>query len=121
ALQGRRQGSGIVSIPSNPIRVGVIGLGFMGQTHLRAYAAANLSGRACEVVAVCDRRPERLAGRAGAAGNIATGADRPAFDPARVRAFSDPIELIERAEVDLVSICTHTDTHADLAVAALQA
>ncbi len=105
---------------SNPIRVGVIGLGFMGQTHLRCYRAASAAGCANRLVAVCDSSAERRAGRIEAAGNIATGQGA-AFDPVSVRAYADAADLLADGEVDLVSICTHTDTHADLAIAALRA
>ena len=51
------------------IRVGLVGLGFMGMTHARIYRA--LPG--AELAAVCDIQPDRLAGTA-AGGNIDTGA-----------------------------------------------
>lgn len=105
---------------TKPIGVGVIGLGFMGQTHLRCYHAANAAGYANRLVAVCDSSAVRRAGKIDAGGNIATGQGA-AFDPDSVRAYADAAELLADPEVDLVSICTHTDTHADLAIAALNA
>ncbi|MCC6907493.1 MAG: Gfo/Idh/MocA family oxidoreductase [Phycisphaerales bacterium] len=105
---------------NRPIGVGVIGLGFMGQTHLRCYRAADKAGHANRLVAVCDSSAERRAGRIEAAGNIATGGGV-AFDAASVSAYASAAELLADPAVDLVSICTHTDTHADLAIAALEA
>lgn len=105
---------------SKPIGVGVIGLGFMGQTHLRCYSAADGAGYANRLAAVCDASPERRAGKVEAGGNIATGQGA-AFDPAKVRAYADASELLADDEVELVSICTPTDSHADLAIAALEA
>jgi len=104
----------------NSVRVGVIGLGFMGQTHLRCYHAANSAGYSNRLVAVCDSSAERRAGTIEAGGNIATGQGA-AFDPAAVHTYADAAELLADSDVDLVSICTHTDTHADLAIAALDA
>lgn len=105
-----------------PARVAVLGLGFMGRTHIGAYAAANEAGSPNELVAVCDSDPERRAGRSGAAGNLESGeSEELMFDPAQVRAYADPAELFADPEVDLVSICTHTDSHIDLAIAALAA
>jgi predicted dehydrogenase len=104
------------------IRVGVIGLGFMGRTHLAAYRAANAVGCANRLVAVCDQDPARRSGRVAAAGNIRTGGEgERLFDPARVRAYERPEDLLADREVELVSICTHTTTHVELALAALAA
>ena len=47
--------------PHGDVRVGVIGLGFMGRVHLTAYDEARRRGWPCRVVAICDRKPERLA------------------------------------------------------------
>src|SRR5688500_7937660 len=108
---------------AQPVRVGVIGLGFMGATHVAAYQAAARDGFPCELVAVCDRKAPRRAGRlSDVGGNIGDLSDpRPAFDAERVRAYVDGDELIRDPGVDLVSICTRTDTHADLGVRALRA
>jgi predicted dehydrogenase len=106
------------------IRVGVIGLGFMGRTHLAAYEAARRDGYPCEVVAVCDREEARRTGKAaGIGGNLDTGASdaSPPFDPGRVRAFADPLLLLEDPSVDLVSVCTPTGSHVDLGLRALAA
>lgn len=105
-----------------PINVGVIGLGFMGQTHIKAYAAANEAGFTNALAAVCDRDEGRLSGRIESAGNIDTGTDdERLFDPASLQAYTEPSALLADASVELVSICTHTETHADLAIAALEA
>jgi len=94
----------------------------MGGTHLAAFEAARADGFDCEVVAVCDRDAARRAGLAEASGNLATGAQAPRlFDPAAVRTFADPLDLLADPDVDLVSVCTPTDTHVDLAIRALEA
>lgn len=93
---------------SDPIGVGVIGLGLMGRTHLRAYEAAAAAGFACRVVALCDADPARAE---DAAAGLPGGA--------RVHASSEA--LLADTAVELVSICTHTQTHAPLALAALRA
>jgi predicted dehydrogenase len=110
---------------SRRIRVGVIGLGFMGATHVRAYFAAATAGFPCELVAVADPKKWRRGGMLDdVGGNIATaggGESLRAFDPSRVRAFANADELIASHEIDLVSICTRTDSHVPLARAALEA
>jgi predicted dehydrogenase len=106
-----------------PIGVGVIGLGFMGQRHVRAYAAAAGAGHPCELVAVCDGSEARLTGRPDAAGNLDQKGARAErlFDPARVRAYTGVDELLADKRVGLVSVCTYTDTHVELALRALAA
>ena len=105
----------------NCVGVGVIGLGFMGRTHIAAYEEARRNGLACRLVGVCDRHPERRAGRLGSGGNIQADLVDRLFDPADVRAYERFDDLIADREVDLVSVCTHTDTHVDFAVRALAA
>lgn len=103
------------------VGVGIIGLGFMGGTHYRAYEAAQNAGFQCRVIGVCDRSPERLTGRADVLGNIDTGHGERLFDPTKLRAAREPRELFADPRIHLVSICTPTDSHADLAVAAMRA
>jgi len=105
--------------PSGEVRAGVIGLGFMGKTHLAAYRAAREAGRPVRVAAVCDPDPSRRSGRIRIAGNLGGPGDEPDFDPAAVLATDDAAELL-RSDVDLVSVCTPTDTHVPLAIAALE-
>lgn len=96
------------------IGVGVIGLGFMGQTHLAAYQSAERSGYPCRVVAVSDRHEERRRGERATVGNIPVVGEGPLFDSDEVRGYSDPNDLFTDPNVDLVSVCTPTDTHFDL-------
>ena len=107
---------------SEQIRVGVIGLGFMGATHVRAYEAANDDGFDCPLVAVCDADPQRRSGRVAQAGNIDTGSQAERlFNPDAVAAYEHADELLADSRVDLVSICTHTDSHVELSIRALEA
>ena len=85
------------------IRVGLIGLNYGERVHLPAYRANSRY----EVVAVCARSP-------GRAQSVARAHHIPA-------AYSDPLQLIGAAEVDLVSLATPPGTHARLATAALAA
>jgi len=104
------------------VNVGVLGLGFMGRMHLGAYSAANGRGSTNRLVAVCDADADRRAGKPGGAGNLESGpTEELMFDPSVVRAYADPAELFADDEVELISICTHTDSHVDLAIQALEA
>lgn len=97
----------------NPIRVGIIGLGFMGRTHLAAYRSAAPAGFDCRLIAVADVNP----GSATPAGNL--GPSQAPLDLTGIARHDSAAELLARDDLDLVSICTPTDTHADLAIAAL--
>jgi predicted dehydrogenase len=75
-----------------PIRVGVIGAGYMGERHARIYAGLP----DVELVAVCDVREtvaRELAARTGAA------------------AYSDFEALLRRDDLDAVSVCTPDGLH----------
>jgi predicted dehydrogenase len=106
---------------TDSIGIGVIGLGFMGCTHIRAYHAAAASGFPCRLIAVADRSAERLSGSVPCIGNLGSKSDERLFDPAHVRGYLDPRELLSDPAIHAVSICTYTDTHVDLGVAALRA
>jgi predicted dehydrogenase len=103
------------------IGVGVIGLGFMGRTHVRAYRAAAEAGHANRLVRVCDRDPERFATGSVERGNMEAEDEGPLFDPEETAVGADPAELLADDAVELVSICTHTESHVDLALSALEA
>lgn len=101
---------------------GVIGLGVMGRTHVQALEHARKSGVPCRLVAVSDRDPARLDGRTLEGGNLRKGrAGEALFDPTVVRTATDPQVLFDDPDVRAVSICTHTDTHVELALRALAA
>jgi predicted dehydrogenase len=103
------------------LNIGVIGLGFMGCTHVRAYKSATAAGLPCALIAVADRSAERLSGRIATIGNLGSTSTEQLFDPSRVRGYVDPRELLTDPNIHAVSICTYTDTHVDLGVAALRA
>jgi len=100
--------------------VGVLGLGFMGRTHLAAYHAAEAAGFPCEVVAVCDR-DRRAPGSIGE-GNLRFAIDtNELYDSSRVVRYDSAGELFNNPRVEIVSICTNTESHAELTLRALAA
>ena len=99
------------------VRVGVIGLGFMGQTHLDAYARL---GDAVEVVAIADQDQDRLDGKQQAAGNI-EGANAGGFDYSKPRKYTDGNDLVTDPDVDAVDICLPTPAHLPFGLKSIQA
>ncbi len=104
---------------SQVIGVGIIGYGFMGRTHARAYQSAHRDGYPCRMLAVADTTVQALDQTQEAAGNIVSSA--PEIDSSGITLLCDAQELIQRSDIALVSICTHTQTHVELAIQALKA
>lgn len=102
------------------IRAGVIGFGFMGQTHVRAYLSASRAGEPVVLTAVADLSGAPATGMAATRGNIDTGTPERLFDPAEVRAFGSARELLSSGLCDVVSVCTPTDTHLEVGLLALE-
>lgn len=100
--------------------IGIIGMGVMGQTHLKSFQALRKSGLAA-VFAVADRDPARRTGTGAAAGNLDAIGSGNADLFEGVTGYATPQELLADERIDAVSICTPTDTHVELAVAALRA
>jgi len=92
-----------MSSGSDRLRVGVIGVGWHGGSHLQNFAA---NPRA-EVVAICDTNETLLAERAAELGDV--------------RAFTDYHELVACEEVDAVVIALPDHLHREPAVAACRA
>ncbi|MET9023269.1 Gfo/Idh/MocA family oxidoreductase [Actinopolymorpha sp. NPDC004070] len=85
------------------VRIGVVGVGSIAALHLKAYQ----NNPRAELVAVADINAER--------------ANSVAKQWGAARAYSDAAELFADPDVDAVSICTWNNTHAELAIAAVQA
>ena len=104
---------------SDQVRVGIIGFGFMGRTHARAYLNAARDGFPVTLATIADHSLESLDEADTSAGNLETGEG--VLDLAGVGLAHSAEALIDDPEVDLISVCTHTDTHVDLAIRAIQA
>ena len=102
--------------PSDKVNVAVVGLGFMGVTHLRAYLAMPNA----RIVSVCDAVRLPVGGvLQGVAGNIKKS-DDVNLGP-NVKVFKKLDEVLADPEVSLVDLCTPTRLHAEQAIAALKA
>ena len=104
------------------LNIGIIGLGFIGATHIAAWEAARRDGLAAKIVAVSDPRPERRRGDlSDVRGNIGDQQEGSAFDARDVIGYENALDLIADPNVHAVSICTPTNSHVELASAALRA
>ena len=90
-----------------PLRIGIVGYGFMGRTHSNAYAkVGHFFDLGHEVImqAACARNEEKLQSFASQWGwqTIET----------------DWRKLVTRDDIDVIDICTPNDSHAEIAIAA---
>jgi predicted dehydrogenase len=106
-----------------PVGVGVVGLGMMGAQHIESYRVAHVTGAPNRLVAVCDADALRRTGLRHVEGNLAVSEDatEQLFDPGLVQGYETPEELFADGSVELVSLCTYTESHVPLATAALEA
>lgn len=98
------------------IRIGLVGIGFMGYTHFTA--AAKLKG--AKITAIASGNAKKLAGDwRGVRGNFGPPAGQ--VDLSKVKKYSEFEALLADPDIDLVDICTPPDQHEEMALAALKA
>ena len=99
---------------ANKLKVGIIGLGSMGSTHLDIYSKI----KEVEVIAIADSIQSRLDGSSKAEGNISGQAEGGVNGLSAIK-YLDGMELIENTDIDIVDICVGTDLHFTFVEAAL--
>lgn len=98
------------------VRIGLAGIGFMGMIHF--LATQRVPG--AKVTAICSRDKRKLAGDwRGIQGNF--GPPGQLMDLKGVHGYDDYQELLDDPNIDLIDLCTPTDQHASMAIAALKA
>lgn len=98
------------------IRIGIIGVGFMGYTHFEG--ARDLDG--AKVTAFATRNEKKLAGDwTGIQGNF--GPPGGQVDVSELKCYSDYKQLLADPDIDLVDICVPTDKHFDVVLESLAA
>lgn len=85
------------------LHIGMIGTGSISDLHMRCYA----KNEDAVIYAICDLNEERAKAAAQK------------YDAQSV--YTDYREMLEDPHVDAVSICTWNNTHAEFAIAALEA
>ena len=100
----------------NMVRVAIVGIGFMGKTHLGVYQKL----KDVEVVALVDVLKERTELTSlDAGGNIKASSG--SIDLSRARKYTDYEKLIADGGFDIIDICLPTFLHAEYTIKALKA
>jgi predicted dehydrogenase len=98
------------------IRIGIIGIGFMGYTHFEAARA--LQG--ARVAGISTRDPKKLAGDwTSIQGNF--GPPGGHVDLSGVKCVTDYRELLSDPDIDLIDVCLPTDQHFAVVMESLKA
>ena len=98
------------------VNVGIVGLGFMGVTHIKSY----LQLEGVRIGAICDALRLPLDGNLSSiSGNIAT-TEPIQLDMSVVKAYKNYEDLLANPDIDLVDICVPTPAHPSVAIAALK-
>ncbi|OGV69978.1 MAG: oxidoreductase [Lentisphaerae bacterium RIFOXYA12_FULL_48_11] len=99
------------------VNVGIVGLGFMGVTHIKAYQKI----QGVRIAAICDAARLPVNGDFSTiSGNIGDSAPLK-LDMNQVKATKNMDDLLQDHSVDLIDLCVPTLAHTKLAVAALKA
>ena len=97
------------------LRIGIVGLGFMGKMHFRCYK----SDTNVEVTAICDADAKQLQNSSGVAGNISGAEDD--LDLSNIALYSDLSKMLAEEKLDALSIASPTFLHASQTIEALNA
>jgi len=109
------------------VRIGIVGIGFMGWTHfsgaMKFTEAGRITGSKLKggtVTAICTRSPEKLIGDwRSIQGNF--GPRGAQLDLTPIGAYDNYREMIQDPDIDLIDICLPNDQHEAVAVDALMA
>ncbi|MGD8500185.1 MAG: Gfo/Idh/MocA family oxidoreductase [Phycisphaerales bacterium] len=95
------------------LRVGIMGFGFMGQTHYKCWKKVE----GAQVVAICDVNPNIEEDTKRAVGNIGDGQEEVDFSSLQV--YTDFEKMLANEKLDAVSITLPTHLHPDCSIKAL--
>ncbi|HZJ83699.1 MAG TPA: Gfo/Idh/MocA family oxidoreductase [Clostridia bacterium] len=98
------------------LKVGLIGIGFMGRGHLDIYLQLAEEGYPVELVAICDIDEEKFQGKF-LPGNLDIGNLK--YDFSKFNLYTDMDEMLEKEELDYVDIALPTYLHSEASIKAL--
>ncbi|MFO7154685.1 MAG: Gfo/Idh/MocA family oxidoreductase [Caldicoprobacter oshimai] len=98
------------------VKVGLIGIGFMGRGHLDNYIRLEAEGFPVKLVAICDIDKDKFENKF-LPGNINVGNKK--YDFSKYNLYTDIDEMLENEDLDYVDITLPTYLHAEAAIKAL--
>ena len=98
------------------LKVGLVGIGFMGRTHLENYIKLEEEGYPVKLTAICDVDPDKFEGKF-VGGNI--GDTSKQYDFSKYNLYTSYDEMLEKEELDFVDIALPTYLHAEATIKAL--
>ncbi len=109
------------------VRIGIVGIGFMGWAHFSGAMKFTEGGRITgsklkggTVTTICARNPEKLIGDwTSIQGNF--GPRGAKLDLTKIVAFDNYREMFASPDIDLIDICLPNDQHEEVAIAAMTA
>src|ERR1035437_5865144 len=109
-INARLSGSTLSLLMSRTLRIGMIGYGSMGKAHSNAWRQA----------------PHFFPLKAKIEMHTICGRDRAGVEAARARlgwqfAATDWREVVESPLIDIIDVCTHNNSHAEIAITAARA
>ncbi|MFK7693986.1 Gfo/Idh/MocA family protein [Paenibacillus sp. HJGM_3] len=99
------------------LKVGLVGLGFMGRAHLKNYVRLQEEGFPIQVTAICDTDSRKFQGYF-TEGNMQVASTE--FDFSGYAQYTDYSRMLQEEELDFVDIALPTFLHKSTAIAALR-
>lgn len=99
------------------LKVGLIGIGFMGRGHLDNYIRLEKEGYPVKLTAICDIDSDKFQGKF-IPGNIDVGNSQ--YEFSKYHLYTDMDEMLEKEDLDYVDMPLPTYLHAQAAVKALE-
>jgi len=99
------------------LKAGLIGIGSMGRGHLDNYVRLINEKSDIKLVAICDIRPEKFQNSKGTLNIKGVGDSN--YDFSQFNTYTDMDEMLEKEELDLVSIALPTFLHCEATVKCL--
>jgi len=98
------------------IRIGIVGIGFMGMIHY----LASQKLRGAKVTAICSRDPRKRSGDwRSIRGNF--GPPGTLMDLSHLKKYDSLHKMLDDRDIDLIDVCNPTHLHSSTAIAALKA
>jgi predicted dehydrogenase len=98
------------------LKVGLVGIGFMGRGHLDIYMQLEEEGFPVKLVAICDVDKDKFEGKF-LPGNLDVGNLK--YDFSKYNLYTDYDEMLEKEDLDYIDIALPTYLHAEATIKAL--